>query len=60
MIKFDCEKFIHLCVCKLKDEADNVINNYNNRIGENEIFSINLNCKYYTTVSIKDIKCNEY
>lgn len=50
MINFDCKKCIHFPVCKFKDEASSEIEVYNNRIGENELFKLNLECKYYATV----------
>lgn len=55
-INFDCQKCIHAPVCMFKDEAASEIEAYNNRIGENETFKINLNCKYYGSVSVtKDV-----
>lgn len=53
MINFDCKKCIHFPVCKFKDEAAEEINAYNARIGENETFKLNLNCKYYAHVAVE-------
>ncbi len=55
MINFDCKKCIHIPVCKFKDDAASEIESYNNRIGENEIFKLNLNCKYYATITVQPI-----
>lgn len=56
MIKFDCKNCIHFPVCKFKDDAACEIETYNNRIGENEMFSINLNCKHYASISVPTLK----
>ena len=56
MINFDCKKCIHFYVCKFKDEASSEIEVYNNRIGENETFKLNLECKYFATVGLESIK----
>lgn len=55
-INFDCKKCIHAPVCMFTDEAAGEIEAYNNRIGENETFKLNLNCKYYASISVtKDV-----
>ena len=56
MINFECHNCIHFPVCMLKDEATETINAYNSRIKDNESFRINLNCKYYASISVtKDV-----
>lgn len=55
-INFDCKKCIHSPVCMFKNEAAEEISAFNNRIGENERFKLDLNCKYYGNISVtKDV-----
>ncbi len=56
MINFDCKKCIHFSVCKFMNDALSEIEAYNNRIGENETFKINLECKYFATEGLEFIK----
>lgn len=55
MINFDCKKCIHFPVCVFKPEAIDEIKAYNSRIGENETFKLNLNCKYYANITVSPI-----
>lgn len=56
MINFDCKKCIHFPVCIFKNAADDEIKEYNSRIGENEIFKLNLECKHFETIGLEFIK----